>query len=398
MDIIEIVRCAVLSVFGNKMRSILTMLGIIIGIASVIMITSIGNGFQSTISGAFDEMGLNGIQIYVNSSETILNSDRLTLADAELIRLHPETAYAAPLWQSSGRVSLRNPAESERFYLIGATDEYRLVQPVNLSYGRFIAAADVERKARVAIIDDNLATKIFGRKDATGERMSASFWFGNVEFTIVGIIKLDAMTALFNVRPSIYVPITTAMDLFSTNNIDFMYVTVNDTDRINDIAMEYNRLLEITHNNSGKYQVDNVMQQMESINTIFSSVTTFVSFVAAISLLVGGIGVMNIMLVTVTERTREIGIRKALGATEGNISFQFLTEAVILTAAGGIIGIIAGYAGSVFVGNLINLKASLSIPMVIVTVCLSSFIGIIFGVYPAKKAAKMDPIDALRYE
>lgn len=398
MDILETARSAISSVFGNKMRSVLTMLGIIIGIASVIMITSIGNGFQATVSGEFEKMGLNGIQISPNYNAELLNSDMLTMADEALLKKHPETAYIAPLWQSSGTVRLKNPAEADRFYAVGTSDAYRMVQPVDLSYGRFIAAADVERKTRVAIIDENLAMKIFGRKDATGEIIKTAFWSGSVDLTVIGIIKIDNMSAMFNTTPIIYMPITTCMDLYSTENIDSLYITVKNTDKIDTTALELNRLLEISHGNSGKYRVDNLMQQMESVNTVFSSITTFVSFVAAISLLVGGIGVMNIMLVTVTERTREIGIRKALGATNGNISFQFLVEAVFLTAVGGIVGILLGYAGSVSIGKAIKLNAVLSLPMVVLTVCLSSLIGIIFGVYPARKAARMDPIDALRYE
>jgi len=398
MDIIDSVRSALSSVFGNKMRSILTMLGIIIGIASVIMITSIGAGFQSTVNGAFEEMGLNGIQIYPDRSVTLVNSDMLTMADEALVKQHPEVGVVAPLWQSRGTVALKNPVESSSFYLVGTTDAYKTIQPVNLSYGRFIAAADVERKTKVAVIDEGLAVKIFGRKDAVGGKMLTSYWFGSVTYTIVGVVKLDALNAMFSTTPVIYVPITQALEMYSTKNVDSLFVTVKNTDKIEQTATEINRLLETSHRNTGKYRIDNIMQQMEAINTVFSSVTAFVSFVAAISLIVGGIGVMNIMLVTVTERTREIGIRKALGATDGNISFQFLVEAVILTAVGGIIGIIAGYAGSVSIGGLIRLKASLSVPMVILTVCLSSLIGIIFGVYPARKAAKLDPIDALRYD
>jgi putative ABC transport system permease protein len=374
------------------------MLGIIIGIASVIMITSIGSGFQATVNGAFEEMGLNGIQIFPNRGVSLVASDMLTMADEALLKQHPEAASVAPFWQSRGSVKLKNPKETESFYLIGTTDAYKTIQPVNLSYGRFIADADVQKKARVAIIDERLAVKIFGRKDATGGKFQTTFWFGTVEYTVIGIVKLDAMSALFSTTPVIYVPITQALAMYSTKNVDSLYITVKNTDTIEQTAIELNRLLETSHRNTGKYRIENVMQQMEAINTVFSSVTAFVSFVAAISLLLGGIGVMNIMLVTVTERTREIGIRKALGATDGNISFQFLVEAVILTAAGGIIGIAAGYAGSVSVGNLIRLKANLSVPMVILTVCLSSLIGIVFGVYPARKAAKLDPIDALRYE
>ncbi|MDR1689881.1 MAG: ABC transporter permease [Clostridiales bacterium] len=398
MDLFETARSALASVFGNKMRSILTMLGIIIGISSVIMITSIGNGFQQMITGEFESMGLNGVEIYPNYNETLNNSDLLTMDDVELIKQHPETSFVAPFWRATGEVALKNPAESEDFIAMGTTESYRMIQPVELSYGRFIAETDVERHAKVVLIDETLAREIFGRTEVVGETVRCAFWSGSVELTIIGVVKVEAVIAFMEMQHVVYMPITAVMDIYSTDTIDSMFVNVKDTEKISRTAEEYVRLLEISHDNEDKYRVNNIMQQMDAITNVFSYVTTFISFVAAISLLVGGIGVMNIMLVTVTERTREIGIRKALGATDGNISFQFLVEAIILTAVGGIIGIIVGYSGSVAIGNAIEIKAVLSIPMVIITVLISSFIGIIFGVYPARKASKMDPIDALRYE
>lgn len=398
MDIIEIVRNAMSGLLGNKMRSILTMLGIIIGIASVIMITSIGGGFQESVSGEFEKMGLKGIQISMNYNEDIVNSDYLTFEDVPLLSEHPQIDYIAPLLQASGTVRLKNPAESDKFYAVGTSDAYRMVQPIELSDGRFLVSQDIQRKSRVAVIDENLSKKIFGRKDATGEVIQVAFWSGSIELTVAGVIKSDSFSAMFEMPSVIYIPITTLTEIYSIERVDSLFISVKDAELIDSTARDVNRLLEITHNNSGKYKVDNLMKQMESINTVFTSITTFISFVAAISLLVGGIGVMNIMLVTVTERTREIGIRKSIGATDGNIKFQFLVEAVVLTGVGGAIGIVLGYMGSFFIADIIRLKAIISIPMVIISFCISAAIGILFGVYPAGKAAKLSPIDALRYE
>jgi len=398
MDIIEIFRSALSSVLGNKMRSILTMLGIIIGIGAVIMITSIGSGFQATVTGEFEKLGMNGVQISTNFNKEILNSDRLKLDDCDLFKAHPGVQYVAPLWQSSGSVRLKNPADSERFFAIGTNGDYRFTQPIDLLFGRFLIDNDVSNASRVAVIDSNLSKKIFGRVDSVGEKITVSFWSLSMELTVVGVMKADGMTAMFSIPSMVYMPISTVMQLYSTEFIDYIYVTVFDTDRIDQITAELIRLLEIKKDNTEKYQAQNLLQAMDSVNSVLGNITAFISLVAAISLIVGGIGVMNIMLVTVTERTREIGIRKSLGATNGNIQFQFLVEAIVLTAIGGALGIVLGYTGGFYIGAAVGLMAIVDLPTVIGTVLISAAIGIIFGVYPARKASQLNPIDALRYE
>jgi len=398
MDIIEVVRSALSSVLGNKMRSVLTMLGIIIGIGAVIMITSIGSGFQSTVQGEFEKLGMNGVQISVNHNKEILSSDRLKMDDCEMFKAHPGIQYVAPLWQSSGSIRLKNPTDSERFFAIGTNGDYRFTQPIDLLHGRFIIENDVENASRVAIIDSNLSMKIFGRVDSVGSKVTVSFWSLSMELTVIGVMKSDSMTAMFSIPSVVYIPISTIMQLYSTEYLDNIYFTVYDKDKIDQTTSEMIRLLEIKHDSEGKYQGQNLLQAMDSVNSVLGNITAFISLVAAISLIVGGIGVMNIMLVTVTERTREIGIRKSLGATNGNIQFQFLVEAIVLTAIGGILGIILGYVGGFYIGAAVGLMAIVSVPTVVGTVMISAAIGIIFGVYPARKASQLNPIDALRYE
>jgi len=398
MDLIEIIRSALSSVLGNKMRSVLTMLGIIIGIGAVIMITSIGSGFQATVTGEFAKLGMNGVQIGMNFNKEISDSERLTMADCDLFRAHPGVQYVAPLWQSSGSVKLKNPAESERFFAIGTNGDYRFTQPIDLLAGRFLIENDVANASRVAIIDSNLSMKIFGRVDSIGSKISVSFWSLTMDLTVIGVMKADAMTAMFQIPSMMYMPITTIMQLYSTQYLDNIYFTVYETDKIDRITAEMIRLLEIKHDSADKYRAQNLLQAMDSVNSVLGNITAFVSLVAAISLIVGGIGVMNIMLVTVTERTREIGIRKSLGATDGNIQFQFLIEAIVLTAIGGVLGIALGYTGGFYIGAAVGLTAIVSLPTVIGTVLVSAAIGVVFGVYPARRAAQLNPIDALRYE
>jgi len=398
MDIVEVARSALSSVLGNKMRSVLTMLGIIIGIGAVIMITSIGSGFQATVTGEFEKLGMNGVQIGMNFNKEILNSDRLKMDDCELFKAHPGVQYVAPLWQSSGSIRLKNPVESERFFAIGTNGDYRFTQPIDLLFGRFIIENDVDNASRVAVIDSNLSMKIFGRVDSVGSKITVSFWSMSMDLTVIGVMKSESMTAMFQIPAVVYIPITTIMQLYSTEFLDNIYFTVYDTEKIDQTTAELIRLLEIKHGNTGKYQAQNLLQAMDSVNSVLGNITAFVSLVAAISLIVGGIGVMNIMLVTVTERTREIGIRKSLGATDGNIQFQFLVEAIVLTAIGGVLGIVLGYTGGFYIGAAVGLTAIVSLPTVVGTVLISAAIGIVFGVYPARKAAQLNPIDALRYE
>ncbi len=380
------------------MRSILTMLGIIIGISSVIMITSIGAGFQRSTQEGFSKLGFERIQINVKYDEELKMSDYLTLEDIKTVRSHPEVKYASSIWQTGGNVKLKGEEETERCYFIGSDEQYRYVQPVELKYGRFITEQDVDNKSYVAVIDEELSKKALGRSNGVGGKIKVSFWSGSAELTVIGVVKTEEFNPLFSMPSYVYLPVSAIMDVYNTDIVDGFYVTAKDRSKMDRMAVELVKLLEANHGNQNKYRAENLMNQIDEINQIVSGITGFVGLVAAISLVVGGIGVMNIMLVTVTERTREIGIRKSLGATNGNINFQFLIEAMILTALGGIIGIVLGYVGGFALGGFIKVKAIVSIPTVIATVLASSAIGIVFGVYPAGKAAKLDPIEALRYE
>jgi putative ABC transport system permease protein len=399
VSIFESISSAIGSVMSNKMRSVLTMLGIIIGISAVIMITSIGQGFQDEVNTQFESLGSVGLQVSVRFDTDITENDLLTMEDVDLILSHPDVTSAAPVSTITGRVQLKNPTESARVNFFGSTEAFRNVQPVEIRHGRFLADIDVDTASPVIIIDESLARRIFGRANVVGETISCSFWFGHADFVVIGVYRIeDFGVAMFEMPSISYIPITSLMKISNNRFIDTIFVSGRDRDNLDQTAAEINRLLSIKNNNERKYRVQNLLQQMEMVNDIIGYITSFVGLVAAISLIVGGIGVMNIMLVTVTERTREIGIRKALGATDANIQMQFLIEAVILTAIGGFIGIIVGYVGGFFLGDYIGLAPAVSIPTVAGTVAISSAIGIIFGVYPAGKAAKLDPIEALRYE
>ncbi len=399
MNFFESVSSAFSSIMGNKMRSILTALGIIIGVAAVIMITAIGMGFQQSVRDDFEKLGLDGLYINVRYDKEVKFSDYLKLEDCDLIKQHPNVSYVAPSFSSVGSAHLKNEEETERLYITGTNDKYRFVQNIELKHGRFLTQNDVDNRSQVIVIDENLSKKVFGRANGVGGKIKVEFWFGSVDLTVVGITKSEEYGVMFNMSSEGFVPVTTMMDLWGgAITIDTIYVMTKNKEIMDTTALELNKLLEISHNTKDVYNVNRIFQGVDTIYQVLDGITAFVGLVAFISLIVGGIGVMNIMLVTVTERTREIGIRKSLGATNGNIRFQFLVEAMILTGIGGIIGIIIGYAGAFGIGTAFKINPSIDVLIVLVSVVVSCGIGVCFGVYPAGKAAKLDPIEALRYE
>jgi putative ABC transport system permease protein len=285
---------------------------------------------------------------------------------------------------------------------VGTTAEYaRTVSSVDMLHGRFLAAQDEGRAAGVCVIDEQLSVKAFGRSDSVGESIHASTSQGARDLVVVGVYKVEGLEAMFTSQSTVYLPITAQLAMFHQETVDYVGVSVDAEAGLDRTAQELVAMLGIKHRNREAYSAENVMSQMETINTVMTGITAFVSLVALVSLVVGGIGVMNIMLITVTERTKEIGIRKALGATDGNIRLQFLVESVVLTALGGLAGVLLGYYGGFAVSGMIpqvQITPEVSPTMIGVSVAVSSLIGVIFGVYPASKAASLNPIDALRSE
>lgn len=397
MNTLESIQSAISSVFANKMRSILTMLGIIIGISSVIMITSVGNGFKNSLTDTFSQMGVEGLKLLIKENKEIKDSDYFKMEDAEFLKQNPNIKYVAPSSIERCSIKLKGYDEAENCMAFGTSEDYRYSASLDVLHGRFITDSDVKSKNNIVVISDTLSRKIFGTEDSVGEKITVKLNQTNMNLAIVGVFKTQDMFASMGMS-MVYVPITSLLKTSSTAVIYTMLITAYDKDKLNDVGLEAVRLMEIRHNAPDKYYIQNVVQTMDQITNTLNMVTTFIVLVAAISLLVGGIGVMNIMLVTVTERTREIGIRKSIGATDSNIKFQFLVEAMILTCIGGVLGIALGYLGGNVVGKIANIKPYITLSSVFVTVAISCGIGIVFGVYPAGKAAKLDPIEALRYE
>ena len=398
----EYIKIALMNIRSNKGRSVLTMLGIIIGISSVIMIISIGDGVKGGINGELNAMA--GGQIYIYSKD---NDDGSAVEFSEedidaIMEKVPNVKAVTPSWSFGGSATGRKGtfAASASFGMPGL--EYSSNDPI--IKGRYFTDTDYYSANRVCVITESSARTLFGNTNVVGMTFDFSLYGVTQEFTIVGIRKDNAsklMSMVGNTTISLEAPISVVSEDYG------FYVSYNDLLIISDggenasqVASDVVRLMENRHGVRGKnlIGVENFNDYMSQMNQILSYITIFVVFVAAISLLVGGIGVMNIMLVSVTERTREIGIRKSLGARTGSIMMQFLSESAIITLLGGVIGIILGVLGANVVCGIMGFTASVSPLTVLVTTLFSSGVGLFFGIYPAKKAAKLSPIEALRHE
>ncbi|MDR1066249.1 MAG: ABC transporter permease [Clostridiales bacterium] len=404
MNIFENILSSVRNVFTNKLRSSLTMLGIIIGISAVIIITSVGAGSQAQITENFNSMGVGRLIVRTQGNRNISLNDALAESDYDLLKADAETKFISPVYNDSATVKLLDPRETSSASIQGVMAAYEDIDKPTMLYGRYINDSDAELGAKTAVIHDTTAEKIFGYSNASviGQKISIKTSRGSRKYTVIGVAE-NPNAEMARLYPDQYgetvtLPLSTAQRLFGAKYYSSIYIVVNDTDVINETADRVTAALDKAHGTTDKYYVQNMMTMMEQINSTMGMITMFISCVAGISLLVGGIGVMNIMLVTVTERTREIGIRKSIGAKNFDIKAQFLIEAITLTGIGGLSGLALGIGGGKIVGGYMDIQPVVSANSIALAVGISMLIGIVFGVYPASKAAKLDPIEALRYE
>lgn len=399
----EYIKIALMNIRSNKGRSFLTMLGIIIGISSVIMIISIGNGVKGGINSELNSMA--GGQLYIYSYGDNDEGISLEFTDEDIdaiLEKVPHVKAVTPSWSWNGTATGRKGVFSAKATFGMPGLEYSINDPI--IKGRYFNESDYYSANKVCVITESSAKTLFGTTNVLGMTFEYALYGVSQEFTIIGIRK-DNASMLLNMgggnNVTMEVPLTVVTDAYG------FYVTMNDLLIISDgaeyatqVASDVVRLMENRHDVRGKnaIQVENFNDYMSQMDQILSYITVFVVFVAAISLLVGGIGVMNIMLVSVTERTREIGIRKSLGARTGSILLQFLSESAIITLLGGIIGILIGVLGAFGVCSLIGFTARVNVSTVLGASLFSSAVGIFFGIYPARKAAKLSPIEALRHE
>ena len=399
---LENIKIAFQSILSNKMRSLLTMLGIIIGISSVISIVSIGDSMKGVMDNIYKDFGKNRAILYVGNIEDFRTTDFFYNDDLELLkeRFSEKIVYICPSESLRSDVTAgRNTIKLNMDFIDSGYEE---VQQVKMLYGRMINDKDIERKSKVVVLEQKAALKLFGKDNVVGKTIRVKIDDNMEDLLIVGVYKIEIspflalMQGQSNYENS-FIPYTMptssnyayyALDIFINEKYS---IAVTGDEIINYIARLKNR----TPENYLFYTVEEEQTQVESIVT---GLSVAVAAIAAISLLVGGIGIMNIMLVSVTERTREIGIKKALGARTKDVLFQFLIESATLSAIGGIVGTITGIGFVMVGGSFISIPVVVNPASIILAVAFAMVIGIFFGYYPARKAANSDPIEALRYE
>lgn len=383
----------------NKVRSLLTMLGVIIGVASVILLVSIGTGLQNYVTNQFTSLGSNTLWIMpgeVNLSQgprsALLSPSKFELSDiSDLVRGSEHIKQASPLIQGFGTFSYQGETAATEVW--GVWENYFDITHFEPEFGRIITQNDVERNRRVIVLGHKPAADLFGEAvNPVGKSLSLN----EVNFEIVGVLKSKGGGgAMGSADDFAAIPLTTAMRQFDKTRPYMIYVEVVDAESVASAKQDAERILS-KRLKTDEFSVIEQTQLLTTINQFLGTITAALGGIASISLLVGGIGIMNIMLVSVTERTREIGLRKAVGATPSNILFQFLIEALILSLVGGVIGIALGSLGSSLINRFI--QTSVTPWSVFLAFGFSALVGIIFGVAPAVRAARLNPIDALRYE
>ncbi len=396
------------AVSANKTRSGLTMLGIVIGIASVIALVAIGAGAQNSIQSNIEALGSNLLTISPGAQRTFGSTvssgqgsaQSLTLADSEAIASKVANIKAISP-ETSGRYQVVAKGNNTNTSVIGSRPLYLSVHNLSVSQGSFFADSQVSSFAKVAVIGPTVRDDLFGEnaENVVGQTITIK----GVPFKVIGVTLTKGGTGFNNPDNNIYIPLTTAQRYFLGNeNLGTISVQADSQEVMTQVQTDATALLMLRHKiaegSSADFRVLNQSDIVSSASTITSVLTQLLAAVAGISLVVGGIGIMNMMLTTVTERTREIGLRKAIGARSKNINSQFLAEAVLLTFFGGAIGVFLGWLISFIVSYFNIVAATVSLNSVLLAFSVSAGVGIIFGYYPARKAAKMSPIDALRYE
>lgn len=392
------------SLIANKMRSILTMLGIIIGVAAVIALVSIGNGVKQDIQNSISSLGSNLLMVMPGAPRTpgvrpsAGSMKSLKVADYEAIAKLDGVKAASPMTNGAYVVIYQN--KNWTTSVSGVNANYLDVNNWSMKSGRFLSDKNIQNRERVAVVGKTVVKNLFGDEDPVGAEIRVK----NIPFRIIGVLNSKGSGAMGNDQDDmVIIPYTTAME--RVDGIDYLrmiYVVGKDENGIDRLQSDIENLLRVRHGikdtNLDDFNIQNMNSIMETMEETTGTLTLFLGAVAAISLVVGGIGIMNIMLVSVTERTREIGVRKALGATYNVIVTQFLIEAVVISLMGGIIGIILGVGSSKLIGMASGMSTVISIPTIVMSFAFSMAIGLVFGIYPARKAAKLNPIDALHYE
>ncbi|MGE5474374.1 MAG: ABC transporter permease [Ignavibacteriales bacterium] len=391
MDILQTLDMAFKSILSNKVRTSLTMLGVIIGVATFITLVSLGQGTQKSITEKIESMGTNLITISITGR----NSNRnVTYEQVKKLARDNSAEIEAVAPAITGSVTLKYSDNSWDTSLIGTSAEYETVKNITVQSGSFIEQSDVDSKKRVVLLGTAVVKNLFGISyNPVGEQIKIN---GQI-FKVKGVLEEKAESEDYSNDDRIIIPVTVAQRLLSSK-IRTFYVQAGSSEMVDSAMLIIQNFMLDIFNDEDSYRVQNQAEMLSQMTSVTGTLTLFLGFIAGISLLIGGIGIMNIMLVSVTERTREIGIRKAIGAKRKYILTQFLIESMMISCIGGIIGILLGALASFAVSKVSSLTPAITLTSIITSFTVSAAIGIFFGMYPANKASKLNPIEALRFE
>ncbi len=393
MNITKTIGLAFSSILSNKMRSFLTMLGIIIGVAAVIILVSIMDGITGQVSDAFESFGMNNITVSIisrGSTRYVEPEDLYELVDA-----HPDLfSYCSPKVTLNANIKSPNSSDSTTSSVTGVDETYDEIDELFTEQGRFLQYVDVDKMLKVCVIGTYYEQEYYGRNKAIGQTLKIN----GEPYTIVGVLEEQADSSKGSSDQCVYIPYTNASKMSWNTSIGTYTVSMKDANRLDETKKILESKLTEILGSSDYYSLIATQEILDQMNSIMDTLKGSLVLIAGISLLVGGIGIMNIMLVSVTERTKEIGIRKSLGAKKKHIMQQFVIEAGTVSGIGGVIGILLGGVMAYLVGTLLDITIIPSVSAIAVAFSVSVGIGIIFGFLPAKNAANLNPIDALRFE
>ncbi|HYE83953.1 MAG TPA: ABC transporter permease [Clostridia bacterium] len=383
---------AIKSIRSNKVRSFLTMLGVIIGVSSVIAAVAFAQGSTKSITDTIESMGTNLIQVNImgrNSNRNVTYAQIKEFSDKN----SAEIAAVAP--QTNSNATVKYKTNTRETNILGTSPDYQTIRSVKAQTGRFLIQNDVDNKQKVAVVGTAVVNDIFEGGNPLGEKIKIN---GQL-FTIVGVLEEKDGGQDEGADDTVIIPVTVSQRLFRSGTIRNFAIQATSPETVDSAMDKLNEFLEKTYKDTDAFRVFNQAAMLENLNSMTGTMTAVLAGIAAISLVVGGIGIMNIMLVSVTERTREIGIRKAIGAKKKNILVQFLIEAIIVTGIGGLLGVLIGLSIIRFViGGLEIVPEVYSITWTMLSFGISLIVGVVFGLFPAYKAASLNPIEALRSE
>lgn len=407
MNIIQNIKIALRGIAANKMRSGLTMLGIMIGVGAVIAMISIGSGATSSVTSNIQSLGSNLLMVRPGSAGMGFGGARqaagtaatLSENDAEAIGKEiPTVKSVSPEFSSSAQIVYSN--QNINTQVTGVTPEYQEVKNFNVEFGQFIESADLSNQSRVAVLGQNVIADLFvSGEDPIGKTIKIK----SVPFRVIGVMELKGEAAMQSPDDAIFIPLSTAQKrLFGADSLSTINVQVRSEEEM-DLASDQIETLLLTRHDIGDpdeadFRIMNQADILSTMGAVTGTLTLLLGGIAAISLLVGGIGIMNIMLVSVTERTREIGLRKAVGAKRKDILGQFLMESLVLSVLGGGMGLVLGFMGSFVLARVGGWPFVVSANSILLAFLFSAAVGIFFGIYPARRASLLSPIEALRYE